>query len=85
MGVNGQRHYPTAIYSWGKDPDTHWIGGWIGLRADLDTEARGDSFTSDGNRSSVVQHVVRHCTDCSTRDPVVRVISSYTTGRHEGL
>jgi hypothetical protein len=24
-----------------KDPSTHWIGGLVGLRAGLDTEARG--------------------------------------------
>jgi len=24
--------------------DTHWIGGWVGLRAGLDTEARGKVF-----------------------------------------
>jgi hypothetical protein len=23
---------------------THWIGGWVGLRAGLDTDARGNSF-----------------------------------------
>jgi hypothetical protein len=24
-----------------RTPGTHWIGGWVGLRAGLDTEARG--------------------------------------------
>jgi hypothetical protein len=28
----------------GKDPGTHWIGGCVGLRAGLDTEARGKIF-----------------------------------------
>jgi hypothetical protein len=23
-----------------RTPDTHWIGGWVGLRASLDVEAR---------------------------------------------
>jgi hypothetical protein len=34
-GVSGQRHNPEMA------PYTHWIGGWVGLRAGLDTEARG--------------------------------------------
>jgi hypothetical protein len=25
----------------GKDPGTHWIGGWVDLRAGLDTETTG--------------------------------------------
>jgi hypothetical protein len=25
-------------------PGTHWIGGWVGLRAGLDTEAGGKSL-----------------------------------------
>jgi hypothetical protein len=25
----------------GMEPDAHWIGGWVGLRAGLDTEGRG--------------------------------------------
>jgi hypothetical protein len=28
----------------GKDPGTHWIGGWACRRAGLDTEARGKIF-----------------------------------------
>jgi hypothetical protein len=34
--VSGQCHSPAALY-----PGTHWIGGWVGLRARLDTEAKG--------------------------------------------
>jgi hypothetical protein len=39
MGVSGQHFAPTALYSLGKNPNTHWIGGWVGLIAGLDTEA----------------------------------------------
>jgi hypothetical protein len=41
-GVSVQRHAPAALYSRGKDLITHWTGGWVGPRAGLDTEARGD-------------------------------------------
>jgi hypothetical protein len=41
MGVSGQCHAPAALHPQQKDPDTHWIGGWVGPRADLDTEATG--------------------------------------------
>jgi len=40
MGVSGQRHAPAALYPRERTPGTHWIGGWVGLRAGLDTEAR---------------------------------------------
>jgi hypothetical protein len=40
MGVSGQRRAPAALYPRGKDPNTHCIGGWVGLRAGLDAEAR---------------------------------------------
>jgi hypothetical protein len=39
-GVNGQHHAPAALYPRGKDPGTHWTGGWVGPRAGLDAEAR---------------------------------------------
>jgi hypothetical protein len=39
MGVSGQRQAPAALYPRGKDPSTHWTGGWVGPRAGLDAEA----------------------------------------------
>jgi hypothetical protein len=39
-GVSGQRHAPAALYPRERTLVTHWIGGWMGLRAGLDTEAR---------------------------------------------
>jgi hypothetical protein len=39
--VSGQRHAPAAICPPGRTPVTHWIRGWVGLRAGLDTEATG--------------------------------------------
>jgi hypothetical protein len=35
MEVNGQLHTPTDLPP-RKTPGTHWIGGWVGPRADLD-------------------------------------------------
>jgi hypothetical protein len=29
MGVSGQRHAPAALYPRGKNPGTHWTGGWV--------------------------------------------------------
>jgi hypothetical protein len=40
-GVRGQRQAPDALYTREKDSGTHWIGGWVGPRAGLDTEVRG--------------------------------------------
>jgi hypothetical protein len=41
MGVSGQRHAPAVLYAGERTPGTHCIGGGVGLRAGLDTEARG--------------------------------------------
>jgi hypothetical protein len=41
MAVNGQRKALDALYLWQRTADTRWTGGWVGLRASLDTEARG--------------------------------------------
>jgi hypothetical protein len=40
MGVNGQRHAPAALLPPGMVIGTPWIGGWVGLRAILDTDTR---------------------------------------------
>jgi hypothetical protein len=41
MGVSGQRHASATLYPREGTPDTHSTGGWVGLRAGLDTEDRG--------------------------------------------
>jgi hypothetical protein len=41
MGVSGQRHAPAALYPRGKEPGSHFTGGWVGPRAGPDTEDRG--------------------------------------------
>jgi hypothetical protein len=40
MDVSGQVHAPAAIPRWRDPPRTHWIGGWMGPRAGLDTVAK---------------------------------------------
>jgi hypothetical protein len=41
MGVSCQPYASAAFYPHERTSSTHWIGGWVGLRASLDTEARG--------------------------------------------
>jgi hypothetical protein len=63
MGVSGQRHAPAALYPRGKDPPgTHWIGGWVGPRAGLDAGLEEKSSAPVGDRTPVVQSVVRNYT-----------------------
>jgi hypothetical protein len=40
-GLRGQRHAPAALCPGERTPGTHCTGGWVGLRAGLDTEVRG--------------------------------------------
>jgi hypothetical protein len=38
MGLSGQRHAPAALHSRERTPGTHYIGGWVGLGAGMDTK-----------------------------------------------
>jgi hypothetical protein len=61
MGVSGQHHAPAALLP----PGTHCTGGWVGLRARLDTEDRGKILCPRRESNPyrpVVQPVVRHYT-----------------------
>jgi hypothetical protein len=44
-------------------PGTYWIGGWVGLRASLDTEARGKILCPCWGLNPVVQSVVTFYTE----------------------
>jgi hypothetical protein len=53
-----------------RTPGTHCTGGWVGPRAGLDTEVRGKILClcrGSNLDSPVVQSVVRHYTDCTTK------------------
>jgi hypothetical protein len=55
---------PRQLFATGERiPGTHCIGGWVGIRACLDTEATGKSVISAGNRTPVVQSEVRRYGD----------------------
>jgi hypothetical protein len=61
MKVSGQRHAPAALYP--REEDLRYpseTGGWVGLRAGLDTDALCLCRGSSPGRL-VVQFVVRHC------------------------
>jgi hypothetical protein len=64
--MSGQRHATAALYRREIICGTRWIGGWVGLRAFLDTDARGKIIClcrGSNPDLPVVQPVVRHCTD----------------------
>jgi hypothetical protein len=65
MGVSGQPHATAALHPnpGERTPGTHCTGGWVGLRAGLEAEARGKSSASVKDRTPVIQSVVRHSTD----------------------
>jgi hypothetical protein len=63
-GVSGQRHAPAALYPRERTNGTHWLGGWVCLRAGLDKKwLEEKSFTSSGDRNLLIQSVLSHHTD----------------------
>jgi hypothetical protein len=66
MGMSGQRLSPAALYFWQRTTGTHWIGGWVGLRAVWTQALELKYLSSARNRTPVVQSVVRHYTNWAT-------------------
>jgi hypothetical protein len=57
-----------------RTPSTHCTGGWVGLSAGLDTEARGKLLClclGSNLFRPVVQSVARHYTDWATSAPIM--------------
>jgi hypothetical protein len=69
-GVSGQRHAPVMLYPRERTLGTHCTGGWVGLRAGLDTEDRGKILRlcrgSNPGRSVCSQTVVPQYADYRT-------------------
>jgi hypothetical protein len=89
MGVSGQRHAPDRALLRGEDPRYHWTGGWVGPRAGLGLEEK--SFAPTGDRTSVIQSVVRHYTDWATPAPFIvynlckNIVLEYSHVQNEGM
>jgi hypothetical protein len=65
MEASGQLHAPAAL-PLGKAPGTHWIGGWVGIRAVLDAVVKRkiSSPRRESNpRTPIVQLVAQRHTD----------------------
>jgi hypothetical protein len=58
-GVNSQPDAPVVLYPRERTRGTHWIRGWVGLRAGL----AENSFASAADRTPVVQSLVRRYTE----------------------
>jgi hypothetical protein len=56
MRVSGQRHAPAALYTQESSAGTHYTGGWVGLRAGLDTGARRGSNPCHPVRSQTLYY-----------------------------
>jgi hypothetical protein len=55
MGVSDQRHAPAALCARERTPCTHWIGGWLGLKAVWTQRLEGNFFASTGDGTPVIQ------------------------------
>jgi hypothetical protein len=65
MEVSGQLHAPAALHP-GRDPGTHWIGGWVGSRAVLNAVVKVNTPSSrreSNPRIPIVQPVAQRYTD----------------------
>jgi hypothetical protein len=65
MGVSGQRTPRPRFTPGERTPGTHWIGGWVGLRAGLDAGVRRKILCPCRGSNldhPIVQPVVRHYT-----------------------
>jgi hypothetical protein len=62
MEVSGQLHAPAAFTPRERAPGTHWIGGWMGLRAILDAVVKRkipSSHQESNPRTPIIQPIAR--------------------------
>jgi hypothetical protein len=62
MEVSGEIHAPAVLPPRKSQPGTHWKGGWVGPRADLDaTEKRNLALV--GNQTAAPHPIAHLSTD----------------------
>jgi hypothetical protein len=75
MEVSVQLHAPANL-PLGKDPGTHWIGGWVGTIAGPNAVSTEKSLASASNQTPAIQPVACHYTGWAILAPVVRNINT---------
>jgi hypothetical protein len=69
LGVSGHLHGPVTLIP-GKQPSgTHWIGGWVGPRADLDDVEKRKFLTLPGLELRLLGRPARSQSLCQSRYP----------------
>jgi hypothetical protein len=53
VGMSDQRHAPATLYPQGKNRGTHWLRGWVGLRAGLDRDQRKNPLSLPGSNADL--------------------------------
>jgi hypothetical protein len=86
-GMSGQIYSPVSLYPREWTPNTYWIGGRVGIRADLHTEAGGKILCLcrrlNAGRQSVVRHYTVTYSGFSIREgTLLHSKSQYTTVKH---
>jgi len=62
MEVSSQLHSTVTLHP-EKATTTHWVGGWVGPRINLDLATEGNIPFSAGNRNQVTNIIASHFTD----------------------
>jgi hypothetical protein len=77
MGVSGQRHASAVLYPRGKEPrypEAGWAPEPVWTQR---LQEKSSAFV--GDRTPVVQSVVRHCTDWATAAPMKKSLQNETS------
>jgi hypothetical protein len=60
MEVSGQLHAPTALLPTEAAPGTHWIGGWVGPRADVEEKNSQPPLRIAPRSSDRPSHILKY-------------------------
>jgi len=61
MEVSGQLHAPATLPS-GKEPGTHWMGGWVGPRASGHSGVEKNFWSLSGLKPLIIQLIAQDYT-----------------------
>jgi hypothetical protein len=88
MEVSGQLHALAALSPGKRAPGTHWIGGWVGARAILDTVVKRkipSPHQESNPRTPIVQPVAQCYTDWVSTAPISLNVHALTENKSNDM